>query len=354
MSALDKLLNIPKPLETMLLSPGSMFSIYAVAFALAVAFAFLALRQKRRRGHVRLRAIARMVFARRVLFHRSTFADLGYFVFSVVLLGALLGWALISASAISDFVLGTLRDRLGAHAPLAAPDFALRAAMTLALFLGYEFGFFVDHNLKHRIPFLWELHKTHHSAEVLTPLTNFRVHPLDSLVLQNNLSIFIGLFAGVARYLIGKPVETFQFDATNILMVLYIYLTVQLQHSQIWIPFTGKLGCLFMSPAHHQMHHSSNPVHFNRNMGASLAIWDWLFGTLAMPQREPLKLKFGTSQTSDPHSVTTLLVEPIGKAVAALLGIKPSLPLGIADAVEKESGEATLRRDAPSAIGSQP
>jgi Fatty acid hydroxylase superfamily len=164
------------------------------------------------------------------------------------------------------------------------------------------------------------------------------VHPLDSLVLQNNLSIFIGLFAGVARHLIGKPVETFQFDATNILMVLCIYLAVQLRHSQIWIPFTGKLGCLFMSPAHHQMHHSSDPVHFNRNMGASLAIWDWLFGTLAMPQKEPLNLP----------------IEPIGNALAALLGIKPSLPPGIADAVEKESGEATLRRDASSAVGSQP
>jgi len=89
-------------------------------------------------------------------------------------------------------------------------------------------------------------------------------------------------------------------------------------------------------------------------MGASLALWDWLFGTLAMPQKEPLKLKFGTAQTSDPHSVTTLLVEPIGNSLAALLGIKPSPPPGIADGVEKESGEATLRRDASSAIGSQP
>jgi hypothetical protein len=49
-----------------------------------------------------------------------------------------------------------------------------------------------------------------------------------------------------------------------------------------------------------------------------------------------------------------LLGEPIGNALAAPLGIKPSPPPRIADTVEKESGEATLRRDAASAIGSQP
>jgi hypothetical protein len=43
-----------------------------------------------------------------------------------------------------------------------------------------------------------------------------------------------------------------------------------------------------------------------------------------------------------------LLGEPIGNALAAPLGIKPSPPPGIADTVEKESGEATLRRDAAS------
>ncbi len=51
-------------------------------------------------------------------------------------------------------------------------------------------------------------------------------------------------------------------------MLIYIYLTAQLQHSEIWIPFTGVWGRLFMSPAHHQLHHSADPAHFNCNMGA--------------------------------------------------------------------------------------
>ena len=46
------------------------------------------------------------------------------------------------------------------------------------LFLAYELGYWLNHYLSHRIAFLWEFHKVHHSATVLTPLTNFRVHPI--------------------------------------------------------------------------------------------------------------------------------------------------------------------------------
>ncbi len=41
------------------------------------------------------------------------------------------------------------------------------------------------------------------------------------------------------------------------------------------------LGRIFVSPAHHQVHHSANPKHFNKNFGSCLALWDWMFGTLA-------------------------------------------------------------------------
>jgi sterol desaturase/sphingolipid hydroxylase (fatty acid hydroxylase superfamily) len=87
-----------------------------------------------------------------------------------------------------------------------------------------------------------------------------------------------------------------------------------------------------MSPAHHQIHHSTNPVHFNRNMGASLAIWDWLFGTLAIPEKEPQKIKFGADmEDRDPHSVVTLLFDPLLNALGALLGKKlPLAPTGAA------------------------
>jgi len=124
--------------------------------------------------------LVRAVLSRRVLLHRSAFADLAYCLLSLMFLGAAIGRAVVSTARISDGVAASLASHLGERCP-QAPGFVLDAARTLVLFVAYDLGFFVDHTLKHRIPALWELHKTHHSAEVLTPLVNFRVHPLDSL-----------------------------------------------------------------------------------------------------------------------------------------------------------------------------
>jgi len=319
MTFVQTLLSPLKPALATLLAPSSICSVYSLGFAIFIAFAWLAWRRTRRGRPVALRMLARAVFPRRVLMHRSTFADLAYCVIGLATFGAILGWAVVSTSWISDGVAALLARLFGPPPQLRAPDFALDAARTLLLFLAYELGFFVDHTLKHRVPALWELHKAHHSAEVLTPLVNFRVHPLDSLILANNLALIIGFIGGAAQYALGRKAVSFTLFDQNVLMLLYIYLTAQLQHSEIWIPFTGVWGRVFMSPAHHQLHHSADPAHFNCNLGASLAIWDWLAGSLSMPSVEPPRLSFGVSgHKHDPHGVMGLVVDPAVNAVKAL------------------------------------
>ena len=322
MTFVQTLLSPLRPAVATLLAPSSICSIYSLGLATLIAFAWLAWRRTRRGRPVALRMLARAIFSRRVLLHRSTFADLAYCVIGLATLGGIIGWAVVSTSWISDGVAALLTRLIGPAPQPHAPDFALNAARTLLLFLAYELGFFVDHWLKHRVPALWELHKAHHSAEVLTPLVNFRVHPLDSLILANNLALIIGVVGGAVQYALGRKAVSFTLFDQNVLMLLYIYLTAQLQHSEIWIPFTGVWGRVFMSPAHHQLHHSADPAHFNCNMGASLAIWDWLAGTLRMPSVEPPRLSFGVSgHKHDPHGVMGLLVDPAVNAVRALAAL---------------------------------
>jgi hypothetical protein len=68
------------------------------------------------------------------------------------------------------------------------------------------------------------------------------------------------------------------------------------------------------------LHHSADPAHFNCNLGASLAIWDWLAGSLRMPSVEPPRLSFGVSgHTHDPHGVMGLVVDPALGALKALI-----------------------------------
>jgi sterol desaturase/sphingolipid hydroxylase (fatty acid hydroxylase superfamily) len=332
LTVIETLVSPLRPAAATLLQPASISSIYSLGAALMIAFAWLALRRRRRGRPVVVKALVRAIFSRRVLLHRSTFADLAYCVIGLATLGAIIGWAVVSTSWISDGVAAFLTRCLGPHPEPHAPDFVLNGARTLALFLAYDLGFFIDHTLKHRIPALWELHKAHHSAEVLTPLVNFRVHPLDSLILANNLALIIGLIGGAAQYALGRQAVSFTLFDQNVLMLLYIYLTAQLQHSEIWIPFTGVWGRVFMSPAHHQLHHSADPAHFNCNLGASLAIWDWLMGSLRMPSVEPPRLAFGVSgHAHDPHGVMGLVVDPVMNAIRALFascGLTPTKARG--------------------------
>ena len=43
------------------------------------------------------------------------------------------------------------------------------------------------------------------------------------------------------------------------------------------------LGRIFGGPAHHQIHHSAEEHHWDKNYGAIFALWDWLFGTAYWP-----------------------------------------------------------------------
>jgi sterol desaturase/sphingolipid hydroxylase (fatty acid hydroxylase superfamily) len=304
----------------MLISPGSAFSVYSLATAFVLGFAILAWRRKCRRGRAEPWVVFRAIFSWRLLKNRSTKADLFYFFVNTLALGGLIGWGALSAGAVAGFFVKSLNAGLGARPPVEAIGWAWRIGATLLLYLAYEFAYWLDHYLKHKIPVLWETHKTHHTAEVLTPLTSFRVHPLDTLLFSNMVAFWVGATTGLLAYLAGTHVAEIAIDGTNLFLFFFLYATVHLQHSQFWIPLTGRLGRLVLSPAHHQIHHSINPAHYNANLGSTLAIFDWAFGTLTVPARENPRLRFGVSDAvRDPHGITELLVSPVGNCFARLL-----------------------------------
>ena len=55
----------------------------------------------------------------------------------------------------------------------------------------------------------------------------------------------------------------------------------------------------------HQIHHSNNPIHFGKNYGVALAVWDQLFGSFYKPKSDELKnLTFGVHQELDEKALT--------------------------------------------------
>ncbi|MBV9260224.1 MAG: sterol desaturase family protein [Pseudolabrys sp.] len=314
------LTNIVSHLFKVLFSPGSEFSLTSLGCALLMAAGFVAFRRLKKCRRLRLRMMIRALFPRRILNHDSTIVDLGYFLFNTFVYAGIFGFAAVSYQFLTNGVLQGLVAVAGPVKPSAFPEFAQRSVITVMLFFAYEFGYWLDHYLKHRIPVLWELHKVHHTAEVLTPLTSFRMHPLDTLVFGNILAVTAAITNGVGAYWFGDVTYQYALSGTNIILVAFIHLYVHLQHTHMWIAFRGALGRIFVSPAHHQIHHSTNPIHFNKNLGSCLAVWDWMFGTLHIPAKEREKLTYGVEPAyPDAHTITGEFIAPFGRAFMVIL-----------------------------------
>jgi sterol desaturase/sphingolipid hydroxylase (fatty acid hydroxylase superfamily) len=295
----------------MLLSPGSQNSIAALACVLAIA-ALFTLSERKRKRPVRVKVLARALFPRRLFRSASGKADLLFAIFNIFIAGMLFGWAIMSSVEVSRLTQSALTSAFGAHGPTTLPEPLCAALMTLALYLAYEFGYWLNHYLSHKVSVLWEFHKVHHSAESLSPLTNFRVHPVDSIVFYNMIAISVGLTAGVMNFNFGRGASGFALGGTNILLLIAGVALTHLQHSHLWISFSGRLGHFILSPAHHQIHHSTDRIHFDKNFGSSLALWDRLFGTLHVPAKKREKLSFGVPELEyDPHSARGGLVMPV-------------------------------------------
>ena len=297
--------------EKLLFSLGSHFSLTSLGVALLVATAFFAMQRLRRGRRLRWRTIQRALFPKRIVAAKSNEADIGYLFFNVFVFGVVFGWAILSYQSISNGIMQGAVALFGSHEPSALPSWVQRSVITVMLFLAYELGYWFNHWLSHKVPLLWEFHKVHHSAEVLTPLTNIRVHPVYAWIFANILAFAAAVANGLGHYMFGARIPQYALSDTNMILVLFIHAYVHLQHSHLWIAFRGLLGRILISPAHHQLHHSADPRHFNKNFGSCLAVWDWMFGTLHIPAKEREVLTFGVPDHRDAHTVKGEFVNPL-------------------------------------------
>ncbi len=299
-------------------SSGSALAIAGMPVAFMIAFAHVLLKPRKRR-RTRLRTAWRVMLSRSVWLHPSTLLDIQYVLAGAFAFSILLGYTMLTGYGVSRGVCEGLIRLFGPLAePVPLPLYA-KGLIVLGLYLAFEFAYWFDHFLSHKIPFLWEFHKVHHSATVLTPFANYRVHPVDTLVYMNILSVVVGSMAGLIKYFVGDEFSTTSAAISGILYAIYMALWGHLQHSQFWLSCTGLAGRIVLSPAHHQIHHSNNPVHFDKNFGASLALWDWLFGTLHIPQSQNEHIRFGTHDDEHLKRLIPSVVYPFLYAAKRLM-----------------------------------
>ena len=99
-----------------------------------------------------------------------------------------------------------------------------------------------------------------------------------------------------------------------------------------------RVGRIFISPAHHEVHHSGDPKHFNKNFGSCLALWDWMFGTLYVPAKEREKLTFGFPDHADAHTFKGEVVAPLVYADGYLKPLWTKTSPDVAPVAEHKQG----------------
>lgn len=273
-----------------------------------------------RRGGAVPESLFAYLFPRAIWRQRSAKVDVAFALVNQALLPL---WAL--AVLIGPPTLaGPVHDLLvegGLFPPPLPLTWLTLGGIVLGSFLVADFTLFFGHWLQHRVGLLWEFHKVHHSAEVLTPVTALRMHPVDTIVATTLIAVGLGLFNGLVTALVDGAPNHWWLLGGNIVFLAFYAAAYHLRHSHIWLAYPVWLGRWLISPAQHQIHHSSEPRHWDRNMGFVLAVWDRLFGTLYVPQgREHFPLGLTDGEHAEYQGVARLFLLPVRKAWRLLTG----------------------------------
>ncbi|MEH6452405.1 MAG: sterol desaturase family protein [Psychromonas sp.] len=165
---------------------------------------------------------------------------------------------------------------------------------TFILFICQDFCKFLVHFAFHKIPFLWRFHAVHHSATSMTPLTLYRIHPIEMLF-NSMRSFFVAvLISALFIYLFKNHLGIKHILGVNVFVFVFNIAASNLRHSHVYLGFS-KLEHLFISPAQHQIHHSIDVKHYDKNFGSALAIWDSLFNSLLLSKGQSVSA-FGLDQ----------------------------------------------------------
>jgi sterol desaturase/sphingolipid hydroxylase (fatty acid hydroxylase superfamily) len=218
------------------------------------------------------------VIAPRHWSHPSSGVDLQWILvnhlLSVLLVVPLIGGQVAFAMMVNKWLYG----HFGEGNILAWGALWTSMVFTVIVFICDDFTRFYLHYLYHRVPWLWRFHAIHHSATVMTPLTLYRIHSIEMAINSCRSLVVIGGLSGVFIYVIDGNVALVQVLGVSAFAMFFNLAGANLRHSHIRVGF-GPLESWFISPAQHQIHHSTAQQHFDTNYGATLAIWDRWFGS---------------------------------------------------------------------------
>jgi len=236
------------------------------------------------------------IFDKKIFMSKSAIADYFLFIINIIIL-IFLSPLLISQLAIAHIVFEYLHSQT-ILIPLDIETnyiWMIPIFFTLCYFILDDFTKYITHALMHKVPLLWEIHKTHHSARTLTPLTIFRTHPIEGVIFVLRSALTQGIVIATFYYVYGGNITFVTILGANLFSFWFHLLGSNLRHSHIRINYWHWLEKILISPAQHQIHHSIKKVHHNKNFGVAFAFWDYMFGSLYVSKINE-DVKFGISE----------------------------------------------------------
>ncbi len=143
----------------------------------------------------------------------------------------------------------------------------------IVAFVGVDFLYYWWHRLSHQVNVLWAAHVVHHQSEDYNLAVALR---------QAVLTSWTALPFYLPLAVLGVPPLVFAgAHAASILYQFWI-------HTRLVGRIGGPLGFVLNLPHHHRVHHAVNPEYLDKNYGATLVVWDRLFGTFAEENEAPV------------------------------------------------------------------
>ena len=170
------------------------------------------------------------------------------------------------------------------------------------LFVVRDFIQYFVHRLLHKVPFLWNFHKVHHSVKEMGFAAHLRFHWMETVVYRTLEYIPLAL--------IGFGIDDF------IIVHLFTLAMGHFNHSNFNLPL-GIFKYVFNNPQMHIWHHSKKlPAKTGVNFGLTLSVWDYFFKTSYIPKTGK-NIELGFNDDKDfPQSFIKQEIYPLGSEKA--------------------------------------
>ena len=172
----------------------------------------------------------------------------------------------------------------------------------LLLGLGVEFFYYWQHRAGHELRWFWASHSVHHTVQHYNLSAAYR----------------LGWPAGVSGLaFFYLPLAWLGFHPGAIFAMLALNLLYQFGLHTVLVPRLGWLEWVLNTPAHHRIHHASNPCYLDANYGGVLIVFDRWFGTFRAEQANEPPV-YGLVQPLHSHNPVVIALHAWGELLRDL------------------------------------